>query len=100
VRLWPYQRGIADAISDPEIERVKLVKPEPQARRGVATLGAKAGVDYCSKKTRYPGKTGARHFLTFHRALRLRLQRLAGGNVRPALSSHLTDDCYSFGADM
>lgn len=27
VRLWPYQREIADAISDPEIERVTLVKP-------------------------------------------------------------------------
>jgi phage terminase large subunit GpA-like protein len=26
VRLWPYQREIADAISDPEIERVTLVK--------------------------------------------------------------------------
>ena len=26
VRLWPYQREIADAISDPAIERVKLVK--------------------------------------------------------------------------
>jgi phage terminase large subunit GpA-like protein len=26
VRLWPYQRGIADAISDPGIERVTVVK--------------------------------------------------------------------------
>jgi hypothetical protein len=26
VRLWPYQRAIADAISDPLIERVALVK--------------------------------------------------------------------------
>jgi phage terminase large subunit GpA-like protein len=26
MRLWPYQREIADAISDPEIERVSLVK--------------------------------------------------------------------------
>jgi Phage terminase large subunit (GpA) len=26
VRLWPYQREIADAISDPLIERVTLVK--------------------------------------------------------------------------
>lgn len=26
VRLWPYQREIADAISDPECERVTLVK--------------------------------------------------------------------------
>jgi phage terminase large subunit GpA-like protein len=27
VRLWPWQPGIADAISDPAIERVTLVKP-------------------------------------------------------------------------
>ena len=27
VRLWPYQKGIADAISDPEIERVTVIKP-------------------------------------------------------------------------
>ena len=27
MRLWPYQREIADAISDPAIERVTLVKP-------------------------------------------------------------------------
>lgn len=26
VKLWPYQRGIAEAISDPEIERVSVVK--------------------------------------------------------------------------
>lgn len=35
VRLWEYQRGIADAISDPEIERVTLVKP---VRVGFTTL--------------------------------------------------------------
>jgi phage terminase large subunit GpA-like protein len=35
VRLWPYQREIADAISDPEIERVTLVKP---VRIGFTTL--------------------------------------------------------------
>lgn len=27
VRLWPYQHGIADAIGDPEVERVTVVKP-------------------------------------------------------------------------
>src|SRR5262245_2297873 len=27
VRLWPYQREIADAIGDDRIERVTLVKP-------------------------------------------------------------------------
>lgn len=35
VRLWPYQRGIAEAISDPEIERVTLVK---SVRVGLSTL--------------------------------------------------------------
>ena len=27
VRLWPWQRAIADAISDPACERVTLLKP-------------------------------------------------------------------------
>ena len=27
VKLWPWQREIADAITDPTIERVTLVKP-------------------------------------------------------------------------
>ena len=35
VRLFPFQRGIADAISDPLVERVTLVKP---ARLGFTTL--------------------------------------------------------------
>jgi phage terminase large subunit GpA-like protein len=35
VRLWPYQRDIADAIGDPEVERVTLVKP---VRVGFTTL--------------------------------------------------------------
>ena len=35
VRLWPFQREIADAISDPAIERVTLVKP---VRVGFSTL--------------------------------------------------------------
>lgn len=35
IRLWPYQRGIADAISNPEIERVTVVK---SARLGYTTL--------------------------------------------------------------
>jgi phage terminase large subunit GpA-like protein len=35
VKLWPYQREIADAISDPEIERVSLIKA---ARLGFTTL--------------------------------------------------------------
>lgn len=35
VRLWPFQREIADAIGDPAIERVTLVKP---VRVGFSTL--------------------------------------------------------------
>ncbi len=35
VRLWPYQKEIADAISDPMIERVTLVKG---VRLGFTTL--------------------------------------------------------------
>jgi phage terminase large subunit GpA-like protein len=35
VRLWPYQRAIAEAIGDPTIERVTLVKP---VRVGFTTL--------------------------------------------------------------
>ncbi len=35
VRLWPYQHEIADAIGDPEFERVTLVKP---VRVGFTTL--------------------------------------------------------------
>lgn len=35
VRLWPYQKEIADAISDPLIEKVTLVKP---VRVGFTTL--------------------------------------------------------------
>ena len=27
IRLWPWQRGIADAIGDPQIDRVTIVKP-------------------------------------------------------------------------
>ena len=35
VRLWPFQRGIADAISDPGVERVTLMK---SVRVGLSTL--------------------------------------------------------------
>jgi phage terminase large subunit GpA-like protein len=35
VRLWPYQRAIADAMTDPEVERVTLVK---SVRVGFTTL--------------------------------------------------------------
>jgi phage terminase large subunit GpA-like protein len=40
IRLYPYQRQIADAISDPEIERVTMVKA---ARLGFTTLLSEIG---------------------------------------------------------
>ncbi len=48
-RLWPFQREILDAIGDPAIERVTVVKP---TRVGytkclVAAIGATAAVDPC-----------------------------------------------------
>ncbi len=43
VRLWPYQRSIADAIGDPEIERVTVVKP---VRVGFTSLLTAALANY------------------------------------------------------
>jgi phage terminase large subunit GpA-like protein len=45
VRLWPFQREIADAIGDPEIERVTMVKP---VRVGFTTLLTSAVASYVS----------------------------------------------------
>jgi phage terminase large subunit GpA-like protein len=47
VRLWPYQVGIADAISDPAIERVTLVKP---VRVGFTTLLTGALASYVANE--------------------------------------------------
>lgn len=47
VTLWPYQREIADAISDPEIERVTLVKP---VRVGFTTLLSGALASYVANE--------------------------------------------------
>lgn len=43
VRLWPFQRGIAEAVGDPGIERVTLVKP---VRVGFTTLLTSAVAAY------------------------------------------------------
>jgi hypothetical protein len=40
VRLWPYQRAIADAIADPLIERITLVKPDERDARPHERAGA------------------------------------------------------------
>lgn len=45
VRLWPFQREIADAIGDPSIERVTLVKP---VRVGFTTMLTGALASYCA----------------------------------------------------
>ena len=47
VTLWPYQREIADAISDPTIERVTLVKP---VRVGFTTLLTGALASYVANE--------------------------------------------------
>jgi phage terminase large subunit GpA-like protein len=47
VKLWPYQRDIADAISDPAIERVTLVKP---VRVGFTTLLTGALASYVANE--------------------------------------------------
>lgn len=45
VRLYPFQREIADAIGDPEVERVTLVKP---VRVGFTTLLTGAMAGFCA----------------------------------------------------
>jgi phage terminase large subunit GpA-like protein len=47
VRLWPYQIGIADAISDPEFERVTVVKP---TRVGYTTLLTSATCNFIANE--------------------------------------------------
>lgn len=47
VTLWPYQRGIAEAISDPLVERVTLVKP---VRVGFTTLLTGALASYVANE--------------------------------------------------
>ncbi len=47
VRLYPFQRGIADAIGDPAIERVTLVKA---VRVGLSTLMAGAAASFVANE--------------------------------------------------
>lgn len=47
VRLWPYQRRIADAISDPAVERVTIMK---SARLGFTTLLTGALASYVANE--------------------------------------------------
>jgi Phage terminase large subunit (GpA) len=56
VRLYPYQRAIADAIGDPDIERVTLQKA---ARIGFSVLVAAAIGHYCGNDPKTASATGA-----------------------------------------
>ncbi|NOX41714.1 MAG: phage terminase large subunit family protein, partial [Alphaproteobacteria bacterium] len=44
MRLWSYQRGICDAIDDPEIERITVLK---SARIGYTQLLSGVIANYC-----------------------------------------------------
>jgi hypothetical protein len=48
-RLWPYQTEIADAISDPEIERITLVKADDGERNKLLSklLCRRIAQDHC-----------------------------------------------------
>ena len=46
VRLWPYQREIADAISGPEMERMTLVKPVLSTATMAGAAASTAGQSY------------------------------------------------------
>ena len=65
VRLWPHQREIADAITDPLIERITIVKP---ARAGFTTLltaaiGYFAADDPCPVLALLPTEADARDYV-------------------------------------
>src|SRR4051794_21593241 len=46
MRLWPWQRGIADAIGDPAVERVTVLK---SARVGYTSVLIAALAHYCKR---------------------------------------------------
>jgi phage terminase large subunit GpA-like protein len=63
-RLWPYQRGILDAIGDPDIERVTVIK---SSRVGytkclMAGIGATAALDPCAMILLVPTDDDARGY--------------------------------------
>jgi phage terminase large subunit GpA-like protein len=65
VRLWPYQRAIADAISDPLIERVTLVKA---VRLGFTTIltgaiGSYVANEPCPVLALLPTESDARDYV-------------------------------------
>src|SRR5438093_13115175 len=81
LRLWPYQREIADAITDPTIERVTVVKP---VRVGFTTLltGAVASFvanDPCPVLALLPTERDFRDYVV--------------SDVEPPYSAQLADAC-------
>jgi phage terminase large subunit GpA-like protein len=65
VRLWPHQREIADAITDPLVERITIVKP---ARAGFTTLltsaiGYYTADDPCPILALLPTESDARDYV-------------------------------------
>lgn len=86
VRLWEFQRGLADAIGDPTIPRVTCLKA---VRCGYSTLlvaavAAYASNDPCPVLMLVPTTDDARNFMVHH------LEPVA--EVTPALSGLFADD--------
>jgi phage terminase large subunit GpA-like protein len=61
-RLWPFQREILDAIGDPTIERVTVVKPTRVGYTKIlcASIGATAAIDPCAMILLVPTDDDAR----------------------------------------
>lgn len=86
VRLWPFQREIADAIGDPAIERVTLVKP---VRVGFTTLLTSAVASFVANDpapilSLLPAEADCRDYVVSD------LEPIFGAS--PALASALSDD--------
>jgi len=65
VRMWPYMRAVADAISDPEIERISLVKPVRCGFTTVLTaaLGSFAVNEPCATLVLLPTEADCRDYI-------------------------------------
>lgn len=63
-RCWPYQRGILDAIGDPEIERVSVIKPTRigYTKSLIAGICARVDMDPCSMILLVPTDEDARGY--------------------------------------
>src|SRR3954453_21355538 len=65
MRLWPYQRAIADSIGDPAVERVTLVKAVRQGFSVLLTaaLGNYVGNEPCPILCLLPTESDARDYV-------------------------------------